>query len=276
MEVIRQLRQEVEQLRREVHEMRGGRPQPSGDGERRIDTFPLERPRGEGEGERERDGDEARERPSFPRPPVREDDDDERKPGDRERDDDDQRKPGDRERDDDDDDDERKPGDRERDDDDDDERAEAKSERGVPTIVLTVDGRVHTGLFLPTSTGDTVHLLVGEKTVRIPRADVEELRPAPVKREAPQARFPARPDVAGVVVMTRSPENGNPLVEISIGSDDGLTKGRQLEVFDGERKNWLGTIEVIYLTPDGAVGRVTKQANAEIEFAKGQLIASQR
>lgn len=51
------------------------------------------------------------------------------------------------------------------------------------------------------------------------------------------------------------------LVEVSIGSDDGLQKGHELEVFRADQ--YLGRLRVVSVTPDRAVVRVIK------EYARG-------
>ena len=44
------------------------------------------------------------------------------------------------------------------------------------------------------------------------------------------------------------------LVEITIGSDDGLKPGHTAEIYRGDR--YLGRIEILKTDPDRAVGRV--------------------
>lgn len=58
------------------------------------------------------------------------------------------------------------------------------------------------------------------------------------------------PRVPGVVQAVR----GGGLIEISIGSDDGLMPGHTLEVF--RKDNWLGRVEVVEVSPDKAVARI--------------------
>ena len=60
----------------------------------------------------------------------------------------------------------------------------------------------------------------------------------------------------GLVVSTR---NQAAIVQISIGSDDGLKVNQQLDVYRGdtpEDRTHLGRIEIMHLTPDEAVARV--------------------
>jgi septal ring factor EnvC (AmiA/AmiB activator) len=52
--------------------------------------------------------------------------------------------------------------------------------------------------------------------------------------------------------------HGSDLIEISIGADDGLSRGNQLEVFriDGNNSTYLGRAEIVRVEPDRAVGRL--------------------
>lgn len=73
------------------------------------------------------------------------------------------------------------------------------------------------------------------------------------------------PAVDGVVTEYRKADQGSAeFVEISLGSDDGLTKGHTLTVFRNDK--YLGRIRLNYVTPDRAVGTVIEKAkNATIE-----------
>ncbi len=65
------------------------------------------------------------------------------------------------------------------------------------------------------------------------------------------------PAVSGKVVRTRKSDGGVVLVEITIGSDDGIAKGHVLDVYNTDgRGKYLGQIQILYTTPDAAVGRV--------------------
>jgi predicted RNase H-like nuclease (RuvC/YqgF family) len=68
--------------------------------------------------------------------------------------------------------------------------------------------------------------------------------------------------VRGVVSKTQR-ENGVQLIEISVGSDDGVRKGSTVEIFRGDR--YLGRAEILRTDPDRAVGRVMR------EFQQGQI-----
>ena len=72
------------------------------------------------------------------------------------------------------------------------------------------------------------------------------------------------PSVAGEVLNTVRPKQGGELVEISLGSDDGLLKGNELFVYrlggaNGGSK-YLGKIRIEFTSPDRAVGAVMDKA----------------
>jgi hypothetical protein len=60
--------------------------------------------------------------------------------------------------------------------------------------------------------------------------------------------------VEGLVTAVQGPD----LIEVSIGSDDGLARGNLLEVYriDGSNSTYLGRAEVVRVDPDRAVGRI--------------------
>jgi uncharacterized protein YoxC len=70
------------------------------------------------------------------------------------------------------------------------------------------------------------------------------------------------PTVDGLVSQVRQAA-GSQLVEVTIGSDDGLKQGNTVEVFRGAR--YLGRLEIIKTSPDRAVGRVDRR------FQQGQI-----
>ncbi len=70
------------------------------------------------------------------------------------------------------------------------------------------------------------------------------------------------PTVEGVVSRIER-KAGSQMVEVTIGSDDGLKVGNLLEVFRGDK--YLGRIEIIHTSPDKAVGRVDRK------FQQGQI-----
>ncbi len=84
------------------------------------------------------------------------------------------------------------------------------------------------------------------------RNDLED-DPAKIARQASPP-----PKVEGVVLARRqSKESGIELVEITLGSDDGLAYGHNLYVYRPTGKGkYLGQISIVHLEPDRAVGRV--------------------
>lgn len=88
------------------------------------------------------------------------------------------------------------------------------------------------------------------------------------------------PAVEGLIINTKkNRQNGTKFVEVSLGSDDGLSKGHQLYVYrfgtkeNGNRAKYLGKIELVYVNPDNAVGTVIDAAkNGVIE--KGDHVNS--
>lgn len=78
------------------------------------------------------------------------------------------------------------------------------------------------------------------------------------------------PLVYGEVVETRrSSRTGRELIEISIGSDDGIKQGTTLFVYrTGERSRYLGEIVVELVRPDKAVGVVVNKAKNGVIEAK--------
>ena len=89
-----------------------------------------------------------------------------------------------------------------------------------------------------------------------------------------QAQAPP-PVVDGEVMDTRKTQ-GRDLVEISIGSDDGLRKGTRLFIYrggEGQRSKYIGEIRLTLVVPDKAVGVVVDRAkNGQIE--KGDYVTT--
>jgi hypothetical protein len=88
------------------------------------------------------------------------------------------------------------------------------------------------------------------------------------------------PLVVGLVLETKKTDRtGNELVEISVGSDDGLLEGHSLYVYrtgliGGDRARYLGKIQLLHVTPDRAVGSIVERAkNGVIE--KGDNVSTQ-
>jgi predicted nuclease with TOPRIM domain len=73
-------------------------------------------------------------------------------------------------------------------------------------------------------------------------------------------RGQAPPRVVGRVVSLNSAER---LVEINLGSDDGIAEGHELQVFrEGTGAQFVGTVRVIRTTPERAVARVVSTRSA--------------
>jgi hypothetical protein len=70
------------------------------------------------------------------------------------------------------------------------------------------------------------------------------------------------PTVDGIVSRIRRAA-GAQLIEVTIGSDDGIKAGNTLEVFRGSK--YLGRAEILQTSPDKAVGRVDRR------FQQGQI-----
>jgi hypothetical protein len=64
------------------------------------------------------------------------------------------------------------------------------------------------------------------------------------------------PTVDGLVSRVRQVA-GAQLVEVTIGSDDGLKQGNTVEVYRGGR--YLGRLDIVKTSPDRAVGRVDRR-----------------
>jgi len=85
------------------------------------------------------------------------------------------------------------------------------------------------------------------------------LRESGIDLNDPQA---AVPHVRGLVSATLR-QAGSQLIEITIGSDDGLKPQQTIEIFRGER--YLGRAEILRTEPDRAVGRIIRR------FQQGQI-----
>jgi hypothetical protein len=76
------------------------------------------------------------------------------------------------------------------------------------------------------------------------------------------------PAVSGKVLNTRPADRSGPeLVEISIGSNDGLSTGHKLQVYSLKGKGqFLADIKIVYVDDDRAVGEVVlKTKNGQIQ-----------
>lgn len=87
------------------------------------------------------------------------------------------------------------------------------------------------------------------------------------------------PVMEGLVLNAAENKRGSvDLVEISLGSDDGLVKGHKLFVYrsglqPGEDPKYLGQIELVYVDSDQAVGMVIEKAKNGI-IKKGDNVTS--
>lgn len=87
------------------------------------------------------------------------------------------------------------------------------------------------------------------------------------------------PKISGLVIDVKNDKTNRPaFIEISLGSDEGLVVGHEMDVVGsglGNRKpDWLGRIKIIDVRPDSAVGQViAKQANGIME--KGDVVTTQ-
>lgn len=100
-----------------------------------------------------------------------------------------------------------------------------------------------------------------------------ELEADPAKIAASEA---PPPRVHGIVMDTRAAERGgSEMIEISLGSDDGLAIGHQLHVFsDKDGGKYIGKIVIVSVDVDRAVGKVVdKSRNGVIQA--GDNVTSQ-
>ncbi|MBV08375.1 hypothetical protein [Rubinisphaera sp.] len=88
------------------------------------------------------------------------------------------------------------------------------------------------------------------------------------------------PIVNGLVINAAVDDRGAvDLVEVSLGSDDGLVKGHRLEVWrsglleDGGEAKYLGQIELVFVDSDHAVGKVVQKAKNGI-IKRGDNVTS--
>lgn len=98
------------------------------------------------------------------------------------------------------------------------------------------------------------------------RARVRELE----MDRLPLERIPAV-DVEGLIAATSE----KALVEISLGSDDGLARGQRLRVFRGEASSpvHLGEIEVVKTDPDRSICRIISDSTAS-PIGKGDRVTT--
>jgi hypothetical protein len=81
-------------------------------------------------------------------------------------------------------------------------------------------------------------------------------------------KAPPPPETDGVVLAV----GGSGQVEISVGADDGIRKGHQLEVVRGT--NYLGRIEIVQTQPDKAVAKILRDMQ-QGPIQRGDRVKSQ-
>ena len=79
------------------------------------------------------------------------------------------------------------------------------------------------------------------------------------------------PEVRGEVLATRR-RAGTQLIEVTIGSDDGVKPGHTVEIYRGQR--YLGRAEIITTEPDKAVGRVLRRFQGGGQIQEGDNVAT--
>lgn len=135
-------------------------------------------------------------------------------------------------------------------------------------------GRLDADLEEKTKLDDRVHSLeLDLATARSKNKDLlarvsiqqQALEAAGITADASElaARNAPPPRLDGVILDSRPPkrQGASELVEISLGSDDGLKKGHQMSVYRlasaaGQQPRYLGKIVIVNTTPDKAVGQV--------------------
>ncbi len=91
----------------------------------------------------------------------------------------------------------------------------------------------------------------------------EVIRKEGINEEEALAKDEPPPLVRGLVFNTKTPQRtgGNELVEISIGSDDGLSLGHELDIYRTTNGGqYLGRMQLVYVQADRAVGKVIQKS----------------
>ena len=91
----------------------------------------------------------------------------------------------------------------------------------------------------------------------------EVIRKEGINEQEALAKDEPPPLVRGVVYNTKTPQRtgGNELVEISIGSDDGLSLGNKLDIYRTTNGGqYLGQMQLVYVQADRAVGKVIQKS----------------
>ena len=118
---------------------------------------------------------------------------------------------------------------------------------------------------------DELHQLQNEKTrlegIQLTLvADAQRMRDVLRANDIDPAADPDAfiPKTSGLVSATP----GNGIIQVNIGSDDGLKKGHNLEVYRKER--YLGRVEIVVTQPDKAVCKIIP------EYRKGAILRGDR
>jgi predicted nucleic acid-binding Zn-ribbon protein len=127
------------------------------------------------------------------------------------------------------------------------QKAQQEREQAFTTLVKTTDDLHQTANELTVLKNRNVQLSqqLADALAVLRKHDLE---PIPGKYED------VAPPVEGLVTSA----TGNGMLEISIGADDGLQKGHQLQVyrFADDQAKYLGRIEVVKIQPDKAAAKI--------------------
>jgi hypothetical protein len=113
------------------------------------------------------------------------------------------------------------------------------------------------------ATTDTAHQLRNELVTAKERND-QLLQQVVELKNPPDA---GSPRVDGEVTAVRADN----LIEVSIGSDDGIREGHTVEIFRG--RTYLGRAEIVKTAPDRAVGKILKEYRKGV-VQKGDSVAT--
>ena len=141
-----------------------------------------------------------------------------------------------------------------------------KEVEGLRTEIRTVQTDRDKQFEQVVKTTDQVHQIKGELTRVKEREQQLAAQVAQAKKvlAANNLKLDSDTDkIAPVVQGKVLAVNKNDLVEVSIGSDDGLKAGHKLEVFRGS--SYLGRLEVLSTSEDKAVGKIMS------DYKKGQI-----
>ncbi|MBI3865353.1 MAG: hypothetical protein HY290_26050 [Planctomycetia bacterium] len=130
--------------------------------------------------------------------------------------------------------------------------------------ITRLEDQVHnSALSLGTAVAKNKDLLGQNSTLR------QALEAAGITADAAElaARTSPPPRVDGKILENRPPrrQGASELVEISLGSDDGLKKGHEMSIYraggkDGQLSKYLGRMKIVKTEPDRAVGEVIESS----------------